>query len=75
MIKEALHSYIYSCIKHNDEIPEPIKPSEFKGNIAYRTTPEKHYKLAKRAGVTGKSVNKLVDEAVEYYLENKASNF
>ena len=40
-----------------------------KGKIPYRTTPERHYKLLRKATAQGISVNKLIDEAVEKKLQ------
>lgn len=68
-IKDALASYIDASFEYNDSIPEPLKPVDFKGKIPYRTTPEKHYKIAKKAKQKGTSINKLLDEAVSNYLE------
>lgn len=68
MIKDALKSYVLTCLEFNDSIPEPSKPSDYKGIITYRTTPEKHYKIDKKAVITGKSINKLIDEAVDNLL-------
>ena len=65
MIKDALKSYIETFIGLNKEIPEPAKPSDFKGNIPFRTTPEQHYKLHKKATIEGISINKLIQRAVE----------
>jgi predicted RNase H-like HicB family nuclease len=64
-LKDALKAYILTSLKANLEIPEPVKLSNYKGNITYRTTPERHYKLAKKAAEQGKSINKLLDEIVE----------
>lgn len=64
-LKDALRSYMSSRLKYGDEIPEPVKLSNYKGNITYRTSPEKHYKLAKKAAAKGKSINKLLDELVD----------
>ena len=49
-----------------------VAASDFKGKIPYRTTSDRHYRLAKKAREKGKSINKIVDEAVEYYLNNEA---
>lgn len=68
MIKDALKSYISSLLEDNEAIPEPPKPADFKGSIPYRTTKEKHYKLSVRSNATGKSINKLIDEAVDNLL-------
>jgi len=65
MIKDALKSYISAMLEDNQKIPEPPKPCDFKGNIPYRTTPEKHYKLAQKSAITGKSINKIIDEAID----------
>lgn len=68
MIRDALQSYISSLLEDNEYIPEPPKPNDFKGNIPYRTTPAKHLKLYIKANATGKSINKLIDEAVDNLL-------
>lgn len=70
MIKDALKSYIESSIAHNDTIPEPPKKEACKGSIVYRTTPEKHCKLLRKAASQGVSVNKLIDEAIEKELKS-----
>src|SRR5579872_3915724 len=49
LIKEAIEGAIALYLKHGDEIPEPIKKSEFKGNISYRTSSKRHYQVAKIA--------------------------
>lgn len=72
MIKDALYSYIDCCLTHNDPIPEPVKASDFKGKIPYRTTPEVHYQLAKKSTITGKSINALIEEAVQASLKESA---
>ena len=72
MIKDALKSYIICSLQYNDEIPEPLKPSDYKGKIPYRTTSDKHYRLAKRAKSMGVSINSLIDEAVEAKLKESA---
>jgi antitoxin HicB len=68
MVKDALKCYISSMLNHSDSIPEPPKPEVFKGRITMRTTPEKHYKLARKASVMGKSINKLLDETLDNLL-------
>lgn len=70
MIEDALQSHLSACIEAGIKIPEPLKPVDYKGKIPYRTTPEKHYKLAKKSAATSKSINKLIDEAVDAYLES-----
>ena len=65
MIKDALNSHLASMLKHGDVITEPPKPDEFKGKILYRTSPQKHYKLVKKASSEGKSLNKFLDEIID----------
>lgn len=70
MIKDAVKSYIESCIKNNDLITEPPKKEDCKGNITYRTTSEKHCKLLRKAIAQGISLNKLIDDATEKELQH-----
>jgi hypothetical protein len=48
-------------LEQGDPIPEPINKEEFKGNIAYRTTSERHYSLAKLAQQKHVSMSKALD--------------
>ena len=63
-LKEALVSYVATSIENEMEIPEPLKIKDFKGNITYRTSKERHYRLAKQAKLFGKSINAFIDEAI-----------
>lgn len=72
MIQDALKSYITCSLQYEETIPEPLKPIDFKGKIPYRTTPDKHYRIAKRAKAMGISINTLIDEAVEEKLKETA---
>lgn len=65
MIKDALTCWIETFLENGDAVPEPPKPEEYKGRVTYRTTPERHYKLAKKAAITGKSISKIIDEAID----------
>ncbi len=65
MIKDALKSYISSMLEDNEEIPEPPKPEEYKGRIAYRTTSGRHYRIAKKAVAERKSISKLIDDLID----------
>lgn len=65
MIKDALKSYISCMLEHSDEITEPPKPEDYKGKIAYRTSPKMHYKIAKRAAIEKKSISKIIDELID----------
>ena len=63
-LKEALASYVTTSLENNIEIPEPLDIKDFKGNITYRTSRERHYLLAKQAKLHGKSINTYIDEAI-----------
>ena len=63
-LKEAIVSYITTSLENNMDIPEPLKIKDFKGNITYRTSKERHYKLAKQAKLSGKSINSFIDETI-----------
>ncbi|MDR2964765.1 MAG: type II toxin-antitoxin system HicB family antitoxin [Treponema sp.] len=71
-LKEAHVSYITTSLKNNFEIPEPLKINDFKGSITYRTSKERHYKLAKQAKLYGKSINAFIDEAIGEKLKEAA---
>jgi predicted RNase H-like HicB family nuclease len=60
-IREAMTATIELYLEQGDPIPEPIKKEEFKGNISYRTTSERHYFLAKLAQQHHVSMNKALD--------------
>jgi predicted HicB family RNase H-like nuclease len=60
-IKEVLTSAIELYLEQGDPIPEPINKEQFKGNIAYRTTSERHHSLAKLAQQKSISMNKALD--------------
>jgi antitoxin HicB len=63
-LKEALVSYVATSLENNMEIPEPLKIKDYKGNISYRTSQERHYQLAKQAKLYGKSINTFIDEII-----------
>ena len=63
-LKEAIISYVTTSLENNMDIPEPLKIKDFKGNITYRTSKERHYKLAKQAKLSGKSINAFIDETI-----------
>lgn len=60
-IQEAITATIELYLEQGDPIPEPIQKEKFKGNIAYRTTSERHYFLAKLAQQQHLSMNKALD--------------
>jgi antitoxin HicB len=71
-LKEALVSYVTTSLDNNMEIPEPLKIEDFKGSITYRTSKERHYKLAKQAKLFGKSINAFIDEAIGEKLKQNS---
>ena len=71
-LKDALGAYIRTSLENGLEIPEPVKLADYKGQITYRTTGLKHYKLAKTAKLKGVSINALIDEAVDIKLKETA---
>src|SRR3569832_2327168 len=68
-IKEAIEGAVRLYLKNGEIVPEPIKKEEYKGNIAYRTTSERHYYVAKIAKKMHKSISKTLDELVDTALE------
>ncbi len=64
-LKDALAAYINTSLKGDFVIPEPAKLANYKGVITYRTTPEKHYKIAKKASKLNKSINKFIDDIID----------
>lgn len=60
-IQDAIKGAIELHLEQGDPIPEPINKEEFKGKIAYRTTSERHYVLAKLAQQKHISMNKALD--------------
>lgn len=65
LIKEAIEGAIVLYLKNGEKIPEPIKREDYKGNIAYRTTCERHYSVAKLAKKTKKSISKTIDDLID----------
>ena len=71
-LKDALVSYVTTSLDNDMEIPEPLKMEDFKGSITYRTSKERHYRLAKQAKLYGKSINAFIDEAIGEKLRETA---
>ncbi|NGX32183.1 MAG: hypothetical protein K1060chlam4_00224 [Candidatus Anoxychlamydiales bacterium] len=69
-IKEAIKAAIKLYLKNGETIPEPIDKKKFKGNIAYRTTAERHYLLSKLAAQENKSLSKELDFLIDVGLEH-----
>jgi antitoxin HicB len=69
-IKEAIYAAIELYIDQGKEIPVPISKSKYKGNIAYRTSAERHYLIAKIAQQKHKSLSRILDLLVDAGLNN-----
>ena len=70
-IKEAIYAAIELHLDQGKEIPVPIQKSMFKGNISYRTPPEKHYLIAKMARRQHVSLSKALDHLVDLGLKSQ----
>ena len=68
-IKEALYAAIELSLELGKEIPTPIDQTKFKGNVAYRTTPRRHSKLAQEAQIRRLSLSKMLDTVVDSYIQ------
>ncbi|HLB93627.1 MAG TPA: type II toxin-antitoxin system HicB family antitoxin [Candidatus Babeliales bacterium] len=68
LIKEAMTGALELYLKQGDVIPEPIDPEEFKGNIAYRTSSSRHYKLFKEAQKRNQSLSQFIDQCIDLAL-------
>lgn len=69
-IQDAMTAAIELYLEHGEEVPEPINKEDFKGNIAYRTTKLRHYKLAKIAQQKHISMNKALDLLFDEGVKN-----
>ncbi|MBS0620107.1 MAG: type II toxin-antitoxin system HicB family antitoxin [Verrucomicrobia bacterium] len=68
-IRDAIEGAVRLYLKNKEPIPEPIQKERFKGQIAYRTTSERHYYVAKAAKVLHKSISKTIDDLIDAGLE------
>ena len=69
LIKEAIEGAIQLYLKNGEIVPEPINKEDYKGNIAYRTTSERHYYVAKIAKQMHKSISKTIDDLIDNAIE------
>lgn len=60
-IQDVLKTTLELYLEQGDPIPEPIKKEDYKGNIAYRTSSERHFILAKLAQQQHVSMSKALD--------------
>lgn len=65
LIKEPMHAALEFYIENNEDIPEPIKEEDFKGNIAYRTTSRRHFLISKEAQKREQSLSQVIGSLVD----------
>lgn len=65
LIQEVIEATVKLYINNGEEVPEPIRKEEYKGNIAYRTSPERHYYVTKVAHQLDKSISKTIDILID----------
>lgn len=65
LIKECIEGAVVLYLKNGEQVPEPIKKEDFKGNIAYRTSSKRHYHIAKLANTMHKSISKTMDDLID----------
>lgn len=65
LIKEAIEAAVKLYLKNGEEVPEPVRKQDYKGNIAYRTSPERHYYVTKMAHQLHKSISKTIDILID----------
>ncbi len=67
-IEEALQGMITLYLEIGKTIPEPIQLHNCKGSIAYRTAPERHYRLLIEAQKNHLSLSKFIDNSLDKVL-------
>lgn len=65
LIKEAIEASVKLYIKNGEEVPEPVRKQDYKGKIAYRTSPERHFYVTKMAHQLHKSISKTIDILID----------
>jgi predicted RNase H-like HicB family nuclease len=74
LIKEPMTAAFEFYMENNEDIPEPVKEMDFKGNIAYRTTSRRHYLINKEAQKKELSLSQVIDNLVDTVLVHKYKN-
>ena len=64
-IQDAIKAAIKLYMKQKQPIPEPVDKKKFKGNIAYRTSPDRHYRVAQLAEKEKRSLSKTLDLIID----------
>jgi predicted RNase H-like HicB family nuclease len=70
LIQEAIEAAVKLYMKNGETVPEPIRKEDYKGNIAYRTSPERHYYVTKMAQQMEKSISKTIDLLIDAGMNN-----
>ncbi len=71
LIQEPMTAAFEFYMENNEDIPEPVKEEDFKGNIAYRTTSRRHYLINKEAKKREMSLSQVIDNIVDTVLVYK----
>jgi predicted RNase H-like HicB family nuclease len=71
LIKEPMRAAFEFYMENGENIPEPVKEEDFKGNIAYRTTSKRHYLISKEAQRKEQSLSQIIDGLVDTVLMHK----
>lgn len=71
LIKEPMTLAIKFYMEHGEDIPEPLKEEDFKGNISYRTTSKRHCLISKEAQKRKQSLSQVIDSLVDAGLARK----
>lgn len=69
LIKECIEGAVKLYLKNGEEVPVPIKKEDYKGNIAYRTSVERHYNVVRLAKRMHKSTSKTIDALIDAGME------
>jgi len=66
VLKQEVMPIVFQMYEDDgEEIPEPIDESKFKGNIAYRTNPRRHYFIAREAQKRKQSLSQIIDSFID----------
>ena len=67
---DGMLHYLELYLDQGKEITIPINKAQFKGKIAYRTSAERHYIIAKIAQQKHKSLSKILDMLVDEWINH-----
>ncbi|HBS48390.1 TPA: hypothetical protein DEO28_00255 [Candidatus Dependentiae bacterium] len=71
LIKEPMKAAFEFYMENGEDIPQPVKEEDFKGNIAYRTTSRRHYLISKEAKEKEQSLSQVIDNLIDSALVHK----